>query len=251
MYEEHSAFQTPPHSRIIWRYMSFEKFVWLIAQEKLYFARLDQHDDWWEGLIPKSWNSQNKKYIRFNAYINCWHMNNSESDSMWKIYGNQNGETVAIKSTVGHLIESLAKLSNSVYIGKIDYTERNMPQGNLYLPVTCKRKEFRHEKELRLCISSDSSFNPPNFSKLKQEFLSLGVEKSEMELLKDIYSEWNPKGISVKVDLSKLLREVIMCPDCRGSLKESVDYIVKRKVPGAKIKYSKYDPCHQKKIRGK
>lgn len=246
MYEEHPAFQTPPYARIIWRYMSFEKFVWLIAQEKMYFARLDQHNDWWEGLIPKNWNSKNKKYIRFNAYINCWHMNNAESDSMWKIYGNQNNETVAIKSTVGLLVDSLAKLSNPVHIGKIDYSERNLLKDNLYFPVTRKRKEFRHEKELRLCISSDSSFNPPNLRKLKQEFMSLGVEKSELELLKDIYSEWNPKGFSVKVDLSKLLREIVICPDCGDSFKESVDYIVKPIFPGVKTKYSKYDPRHQK-----
>ena len=114
------------------------------------------------------------------------------------------------------------------------------------MPVTRKRKEFRHEKELRLCISSDSSFNPPNLRKLKQEFMSLGVEKSELELLKDIYSEWNPKGFSVKVDLSKLLREIVICPDCGDSFKESVDYIVKPKFPGVKTKYSKYDPRHQK-----
>lgn len=249
MYEQHSAFQTPSNACTIWRYMSFAKFVWLIAQEKLYFARLDQHDDWWEGLIPKSWNYENQKYIRFNAYINCWHMNSSESDSMWKIYGNQNGETVAIKSTVGHLIESFEKSSISVYIGKIDYSERNIQQDNLYFPVTCKRKEFRHEKEMRLCISSGSGFNPPDLSKLRQGFSSLGVEKSDTELLKDVYSNWNPKGIPVKVDLTKLIREVIICPDSGYSFKEAVDYIVERKVSGARIKHSKYDPCHQIKKR--
>jgi hypothetical protein len=225
--------------------MSFAKFVWLFAHEKLYFARLDQHDDWWEGLIPESWDYEKQKYIRFNAYINCWHMNNRESDSMWKMYGNQNAETVAIKSTVGHLIESLGKSSRTIYIGKIDYSERNIKEENLYFPVTCKRKEFQHERELRLCLSSDNSFNPPDLSKLRQDFSSLGVEKTDMELLKDIFNDWNPKGILAKVDLKKLIREIILCPGSGKAFKEAVEYIAKNKIADVKIKHSKYDPSHQ------
>lgn len=245
MYQEHSAFETPPNSCTIWRYMSFAKFVWLIAKETLFFSRLDQHDDWWEGLIPKNLDVEHKKYIRFNAYINCWHMNGSESDSMWKLYGNQAGETVAIKSTVGRLIESLGNPHIPVYIGRINYSERNTQEGNLYLPVTYKRKPFRHEKELRLCISSASNDNPPNLSKLKQEFSLLGVDRSDIEILKDVHSKRNPKGIPVSVDLNKLVHEIIICPNSRNSLKESIDYVVKGKVPNAKIKYSKYDPSHR------
>ncbi len=245
MYEQHPVFETPSRTCTIWRYMSFAKFVWLIAREALYFSRLDQHDDWWEGLIPKSWNLEHQKYIRFNAYINSWHMNGSESDAMWKLYGNQAGETIAIKSTVGRLIKSLGNSPIQVYIGRINYNERNTLEGNLYLPVTCKRKPFRHEEELRLCTSSASNDNPPNLSKLKQAFDLLGIDRLDIELLKDIDSERNPKGIPVSVDLNKLVHEIIICPNSRHSLKESIDYVVKDKVPHARIKYSKYDPSHR------
>lgn len=247
MYKEHPAFQTPSIKCTIWRYMSFAKFVWLLAHEKLYFARLDQHGDWWEGLMPESLDYDKQKYIRFNAYINCWHMNNRESDSMWKIYGNQNVETVAIKSTVGRLIESLVKSSRSIHIGKIDYSERNINKDNLYFPVTCKRKEFQHERELRLCLSSDNSFNPPDLSKLRQGFSSLGVEKTDMELLKDIFNDSNPKGISTNVDLKKLILEIVLCPGSGRSFEEAVNHIAKKKITGVKIKHSKYDPFNQKK----
>src|SRR5208282_6800049 len=100
MYEEHSVLETPSHTCTVWRYMSFTKSVWLVAKESLYFSRLDQHDDWWEGLLPRNWNIEYLKYIRFNAYINCWHMNSKESDAMWKLYGSSTGETVAIRTTV-------------------------------------------------------------------------------------------------------------------------------------------------------
>ena len=62
-YKEHLVFKTPPRTRIVWRYMSFAKFVWLIAKESLYFSRLDQHDDEWEGLLPDDWPIATKKYV--------------------------------------------------------------------------------------------------------------------------------------------------------------------------------------------
>src|SRR5208282_2647886 len=100
MYKEHPVFKTPFHTCTVWRYMSFTKFAWLMAKESLYFSRLDQHNDQWEGLLPKNWNIDHLKYARFTKYINCWHMNGSESDAMWKLYGNPAGETIAIKTTV-------------------------------------------------------------------------------------------------------------------------------------------------------
>ena len=76
-------------------------------------------------------------------------MNESESDAMWKLYGNPAGETVAIKTNVGRLKKSLENSAIVVFIGKIMYEENNIPEGNLYFPVLHKRKPFQHEEELR------------------------------------------------------------------------------------------------------
>lgn len=235
MYEEHRAFETPQEACIVWRYMSFAKFAWLIATGYLYFSRLDQHTDEWEGLVStKPENIQNRKYIRFTKYINCWHINNSESDAMWKLYGPL-GETVAIKSTVGALKRSL-KSGIPVYIGKVNYKEGKIPDGNLYWPVLFKRKPFQHEKELRLCISSASNDNPPDLTQLKKEFESLGIDNpSDMQLLKYI----GPKGIPLGVDLDQLIKEVVICPNSDRFLNKSVEHIIKSKVPHVKIKTSR------------
>jgi hypothetical protein len=236
MYKEHKAFETPPHTCTVWRYMSFAKFVWLIARESLYFSRLDQHDDWWEGLLPRNWNIEHRKYVRFTKYINCWHMNDSESDAMWKLYGNSAGETVAIKTTVGGLIKSLETSATPVYIGKMKYEERDRPEGNLYLPVTYKRKPFRHEKELRLCVSSASNDNPPDLAQLKQALAPLGIDnRSDVEILKEI----GDKGIQVPVDLNQLIHEVVICPNSKHSLSDSVQYIMAGKVSHTRIRESK------------
>lgn len=219
--------------------MSFAKLAWLIARESLYFSRLDQHDDEWEGLIArKPENIEHRKYIRFTKYINCWHINDNESDAMWKLYGPA-GETVAIKTTVGTLIKSL-KSGIPVYIGKINYDEPNIPEGNLYWPVIFKRKPFEHEKELRLCTSSAFNDNPPDLTQLNRELASLGIgNRSDMELLKGIVHKRNPKGIPVHVDVNQLIGEVIICPNSRHFLNESVEYIVKGRVSHARIRKSK------------
>lgn len=225
MYSKHKTFKTPPDTCVIWRYMSFAKFTSLIATESLYFSRLDQHSDEKEGLVSTNpENIEHRKYIRFSKYINCWHINNNESDAMWKIYSPA-GENVAIKSTVGALKKSL-KGGIPVYIGRINYEEGEIPGDNLYWPVVFKRKPFKHEEELRLCVSSPDNNNPPNLTQLKKELMLLGVnDPSDMKLLKG----FGPKGILVSVDMSQLLKEVLICPSAKQYLIESVDYILKKK----------------------
>ncbi len=216
--------------------MSFAKFVWLIAKECLYFSRLDQHDDSWEGLLPKNWGIEQRKYARFTKYVSCWHMNSTESDAMWKLYGNSERETVAIKTTVGHLIEALKATPITVNIGTVQYEERNRPEGNLYLPVTHKRNAFRHEKELRLCVSSARNDNPPDLAQLKAALESLGIgNRSDTEILKDV----GIKGLSVKVAIERIISEVFICPNARASLRDSVEYVLKEKIPGVKVRESK------------
>jgi hypothetical protein len=143
---------------------------------------------------------------------------------MWKLYG-PSGENVAIKSTVGALKESL-KGGTPVYIGKVDYKEGVPPEGNLYWPVVYKRKPFGHEKELRLCISSPGNNNPPDLTKLKKELSFLGAnERSDVALLKN----FGLKGISIRVDVSQLLKEVVICQSAGQYLYEAVDHILNSK----------------------
>jgi len=232
-YKEHRVFKTPPRTRIVWKYMSFAKFVWLIAKESLYFSRLDQHDDEWEGWLPNNWSIQNKMYARFSNYINCWHMNDNESDAMWKLYGNPVGDTVAIRTTVGRLIKSLGKAGGiEVYIGKINYKEPDRPADNLYWPVIYKRKPFQHEKELRLCVHP-SSDNPPSLTELKQALANLGID--HWHGVVDTLKKSGNKGIQVPVDLTQLIQKVVLCPNSEEWLFDSVRHIIKDKISHKRI----------------
>lgn len=45
---------TPEDTACLWRYMSFEKFVSLLATKTLFFTRADKFDDPFEGFTPPS-----------------------------------------------------------------------------------------------------------------------------------------------------------------------------------------------------
>lgn len=232
MFKQHRLFVTPDDKVIIWRYMSFGQLSWLIAQEKFYFSRLDHHEDGWEGFMPRNWDRGKGRYIRFTKYINCWHMNDCESDAMWKSYGSPYGETVAVKTTVGKLIRALDISPIPTYIGSVNYSESDSIETNLYTPVLFKRAAFLHERELRLCVSSESCDNQPDCSKLIRQVKSaLGVEISETELLKAA----GKKGLCVSVDINQFVDDIVLCPNRKPWLKEAVEYVARPKLPHVRI----------------
>jgi hypothetical protein len=132
---DHPAFSQPPDfSSKIWRYMDFAKFVFLLDTSNLYLARLDQladqfegslskaeYDHWKEvaeegertGEIPDQWKGKyfdvllaNARRTRRACYVSCWHMSESESDAMWRLYA-PTGLGVAVQSTYQRLVDVL------------------------------------------------------------------------------------------------------------------------------------------------
>ena len=239
MYALHKSFDTPPASCVIWKYMSFAKFVRLLASQSLYFNRADQFEDEWECLLPVEHNtyfmSHRGMYNRYTKYVDCWHMNNGESDAMWKIYGDITGETVAICSTVGQLITALKKDRDHVQnIGCITYEGGSVPQSNLSYDLLYKRKAFSHEQELR-CVTALNSNNHPDVSCELERLSSLGSNTSEKELRKSI----GIKYIDIDVELRQLLQYVVMPPNSKPYFIDSVKYVTNGILPFDKIKHSK------------
>ena len=101
----------------IWRYMSFWQFASMILgdQNTLWFSRPFKFNDKWEGLCPPSFFNNMRRsgtrdgeeslrkmeaMRRYGYFVNCWHINDHESDAMWRLYGLA-PFGVAIQSTVG------------------------------------------------------------------------------------------------------------------------------------------------------
>lgn len=172
MYQEHYTFHTPDHSKTVWRYIDFTKLVDLLINEQLYFCRSDKFEDPFEGTFR--WADFKEGEYEFSSremetkkfyFLNCWHINEVQSDAMWKIFlETKNG--VALKSTVGDIINALAVAKDDVHIGEVYYRDyskvtfwelMNEEQnkipggpGSSLNQFNYKRLSFEHEKELRL-----------------------------------------------------------------------------------------------------
>ncbi len=168
---EHPCFPQPGNTAVrVWRYLDLAKFIWLLENKKLYLSRLDLLNDPHEGTTPRLFallrdqqlrefggeqlvtqipniNQQSRKSL----YINCWHLGNTESEAMWRLYCPNNGG-VAIQTTYERLVASVES-DPFCYIGSvtyIDYESQGFPLNNFFYPVMHKRISFAHEQEVRL-----------------------------------------------------------------------------------------------------
>ncbi|MCF8363810.1 MAG: hypothetical protein K9G70_14430 [Prolixibacteraceae bacterium] len=121
MFKDHYSFHQPSDNTTIWRYLDFTKFVDLLLSNQLHFTRSDNFDDPFEGdfnfkdyEIYKPMFVDQEKSKKF-YFINCWHINEEQSDAMWKIFLDTNNG-IAIKSTIGDLKKGLSKSNDDIYI---------------------------------------------------------------------------------------------------------------------------------------
>ena len=171
MYRPGNSFTPPPDNAVLWRYISFTKFVSLLTRKALFFARADKLGDPYEGSLSQ-WNvnlspTLNKgipeeqikllhnhiKDQRRFVLVNCWHENEHESDAMWKLYSGH-GEGIAIKTDFPSRNESLVR-EDIVYIGMVNYVDYDMtfiPENDTAAPFLHKRQSFEHEREVRAII---------------------------------------------------------------------------------------------------
>jgi hypothetical protein len=171
MYKENYTFHTPDKSLTIWRYLDFPKFVDILLSSQLFFTRADKFQDPFEGVLRLKDHEtikalfSSEENIKQYYFLNCWHINETQSDAMWKIFlDTKNG--IAIKSTVGDLITSLEVSQDDIYIGEVYYRDfdkvtfnelldekQNIGYGGKGYSINqfnYKRISFEHEKELRL-----------------------------------------------------------------------------------------------------
>jgi hypothetical protein len=212
----HPVFLPPPDESIsAWRYMDFTKFVSMLANKGLYFARSDLLGDPFEGSLPKSntsidvfptippdfadkeglRESYNKALSQIRGFVrrfrpwvftSSWHLSKHESAAMWKIYS-RSEESVSIRTSFRKL---QLLLPEDVFLGcvqYIDYDHDKVPIDNLLWPFIHKRRSFEYEQELRAIIA-----DTPN---------ALGDSKTEP-----------PSGLWRNVDLRTLIDEVHIAP---------------------------------------
>ena len=190
--------------------MDFTKFISLLDNRELWFSRVSELDDPFEGTLSKmsmyldhAMPGQSEEYDRIVdifretkkkwrkwIIVNCWHLNEYESAAMWRLY--IKGDCgIAIQSTFDRLTRSFEAYSDeSVYIGQVRYEDFDIVKMSVNFPplvCTYKRKSFQHEQELRALI--------------------IGLEKGG-----DLDAEPTFKGLSIPVDLDTLIERIYVAP---------------------------------------
>ena len=208
----HPSFAQPVEGATpAWRYLRLERFVYLLTERALYLSRSDLLGDPHEGTIPSP-NAANirtqfcdpdrpdliikaRKMCKLFTYVNCWHLNHTESEAMWRLYC-PSGAGVALKSTYSKLAKSIA--SRDIYVGLvryIDYRSQFMPLDNAFNPIMHKRKVYEHEREARIV-----TLLPSSIESVERDF---DEQKCLME---------NPRGLKVSFEIESALDGIYMSP---------------------------------------
>lgn len=171
MYKKHRDLEEVPRQTIIWQYMALSKFICLLREKELYFNRVDNFRDKREctlTAIDKKlfrctkdaewyWERERKRH-----FISCWLESDYELALMWDTYGK---DGVAIRTTVGDLIDSLAvDTEHYQYLARVKYIDEQIGSSQdmgtiknvLKIPLS-KRKYFEQEREIRLLYSREET----------------------------------------------------------------------------------------------
>jgi hypothetical protein len=213
---EHPNCRQPENpSQPLWRYMDFSKFVWLISRQRLFFCRADMFDDPMEGLFPDSllnlklasspdpisesfqvtsghFERVMAELLRPTVYLNCWHASDYESAAMWKVYGGDM-QSIAVETDYAVLA---GLLPEQVLLGEVTYTDYGPELVEVQSFQTFymhKRRAFDYEREVRC--------------------LALPNERGPEALWCHYEGEGHPSpGISVDIDVAKLIKKVHIAP---------------------------------------
>jgi hypothetical protein len=159
-------------------------------------------------------------------FYNCWHMNDSESDAMWKVYL-KGSHGLAIQSTVARIKSSLQNcLTDNVYMALVEYVDYDTftATADTYSrsDYMFKRLAFRHEQEVRLGTSRNG---------VRTEFVDdtgrINASNPRVTLA-DILMHPERTGVYVPVSISALVERVVIYPFAPIWFSELVTSLSKR-----------------------
>jgi hypothetical protein len=229
----HESFPQPLDTTIgVWRYMNLAKFVWCLQHQSLFFARLDQLGDPYEGYYTRihsggedafaqnilasltgkpaptveQLKSMYKHMLKLFAvsrtqyFISSWHMNERDSAAMWRLYTSLD-ESICIKATYANLCDALPLQVRVGVVQYIDYEKELFPILNGLNFVMHKRESYAHEQEVRAVVWAEES-------DVKSKF----IEKHT--------------GLIVPVDLSKMVEAIYVSPSAKPMVRDVVEGLV-------------------------
>jgi len=172
--------------------------------------RTDDYIGYMQNYMRAFLDTYAKQSVR-SFYINCWHINEYESEAMWKLY-TKGREGIAVQSTVGRLIDSANKSQEAIFIGQVkymDYNKDSFRRGNHLNAIVCKRQSFAHEQELRAVIYKHEVIsNMPECEYVKRD------DGSTILKIPDFSAGYkdHPHGIYSCICLRQLIQKLYVAP---------------------------------------
>jgi hypothetical protein len=173
---------------VLWRYMDFAKFVALLEQRALYFARADRLGDIFEGDRRGQWDAFYLDFFRdavstapgqknpptaahveqeaarllrefstigerdrHRSFVSCWHANTGESEALWRLYCPPPMMGIAIRTTAQSLIDALGD-DPQIKLGRVLYVDFRKAFAGFHDRIYWKRNSLSHEAEVRAVI---------------------------------------------------------------------------------------------------
>lgn len=163
--------QTISQEAVIYKYLTFESFVFFMETGKLPLINTTSWEDPWENELSKAYfvkyatGELEKPIYNFDSHIygQCWTIL-PESDAMWRIYSPQKtGIKIAALVSSFKKIETptRAELLKIIYYSDISdlFDKRKNNEKSIFSSASYKRKPFEHEQEVRL-LTHPNLFKP-------------------------------------------------------------------------------------------
>lgn len=225
----------PNGEQVLWRYLELHKFLDFIQRRSLWFTRVDQFADQWEGELPSRTEqlfAEHRKVSGFRGGINnekwkrircanCWFTGPDESAAMWQLYSKDQG--IAIRSSIGRLEPAFPSEvtggSWAIFGSPVQYVDYDSDltaqiesdgSVTMVLECMCKRKSFAHEREYRLItnLEADEAEQPGKYVPVTPSSLVdliLVSPTAPSWMLEVVRSEVKMHSLSIPVERSSLI----------------------------------------------
>ena len=233
---------------IVWRYLTFSKFISMLAFNALWFPKLKVLQDNFEGTLPQMayqtiQNSHGKweKHFPLEQHeqidnmtndniddgkeltlVNCWFYSPKECNKMWEEYV-ASTEGVAIKSTVNKLATYIGVEPEFSYLGQVKYVDFATYDQSGYLSNQATERAFlksehlAHEKEIRI---TTLSIKTPSCVSME------GKPYAQNELEGKKSNNFENDGLYIQIMFSKLVDEVVLAPNASKWFELTVKRII-------------------------
>ncbi len=232
----------------LWRYLSGEKFRWLVENRRLYMPRLAQlaHNDPREGTMPDAqaawWHEEVKnantpeeaenrlklfhqlawfvERYRLDWFVSCWTLSEAEDFAFWRIYGraesacNSCGQTIVTSGQSVAITTTFRKLQDNlpahIEVGLVGYSDYDVAKATDFnmYEYAMSKRHFYRYESEVRAITHLDLAGPPDHGS------SIVRKHFESNMIDGSYAP--------PVNISALIDEVILHPEATRDFVEEI-----------------------------